>query len=231
METQDIVMVLLETEHGNIEVAVDRAHAPITAANFLHYVDAGFYDGGRFHRTVTPTNQPNDTIRIEVIQGGVNPARKDENNPPIPLERTTITGLAHRDGTISMARFAPDSAVSDIFICIGGRISRPPRLRRDAQSRWAGLRHVRWGRRGHGCRPCYPGATRRGAEPHPADHHHPRPAHRPAVGFAPPCGGELCAWYVAVWSVRQPIMRRRAGRYAVVRSGERSEEARWRRQR
>jgi peptidyl-prolyl cis-trans isomerase A (cyclophilin A) len=119
VETQDIVMVLLETALGNIEVAVDRGRAPVTAANFLHYVDGGFYDGGRFHRTVTPDNQPNDTIRIEVIQGGVNPARDGERNPPIPLERTTATGLAHRDGTISMARFAPDSAVSDIFICIG----------------------------------------------------------------------------------------------------------------
>ena len=119
MGTPDIVWVLLETELGNIEVAVDRARAPITAANFLHYVDADCYNGGRFHRTVTPDNQPNDTIRIEVIQGGVDPARKGERNPPIPLERTTVTGLAHRDGAISTARFAPDSAVSDIFICIG----------------------------------------------------------------------------------------------------------------
>jgi peptidyl-prolyl cis-trans isomerase A (cyclophilin A) len=54
-----------------------------------------------------------------VIQGGVNPERRDECGPPIPLERTGVTGLAHRDGTISMARFTPDSAVSDIFICIG----------------------------------------------------------------------------------------------------------------
>ena len=119
MGTPDIVWVLLETELGNIEIAVDRAHAPLTAANFLHYVDGGFYNGGRFHRTVTPGNQPNDAIRIEVLQGGVDPARKAECGPPIVLERTTSTGLAHRDGTISMARFAPDSAVSDIFICIG----------------------------------------------------------------------------------------------------------------
>ena len=42
---------------------------------------------------------------------------------PIALERTTGTGLSHRDGTISMARFAPDSAVSDIFICIGDQPS------------------------------------------------------------------------------------------------------------
>jgi peptidyl-prolyl cis-trans isomerase A (cyclophilin A) len=113
------IRVLLETPHGNIEIAVDHERAPITAANFLRYVDEGFYDGGRFHRTVTPENQPDNAIRIEVIQGGVNPERREECGPPIPLERTSVTGLAHRDGTVSMARFAPDSAVSDIFICIG----------------------------------------------------------------------------------------------------------------
>lgn len=119
MEANETVWVLIETGLGNIEVAVDRGRAPGTAANFLRYVDEGFYDGGRFHRTVTPDNQPNDAIRIEVIQGGVNPERGGEAGPPIALERTSATGLAHLDGTISMARFAPDSAVSDIFICIG----------------------------------------------------------------------------------------------------------------
>ena len=43
-------------------------------ANFLKYADAKFYDGGRFHRTVTPANQPNNKVKIEVIQGGPNPA-------------------------------------------------------------------------------------------------------------------------------------------------------------
>jgi peptidyl-prolyl cis-trans isomerase A (cyclophilin A) len=61
---------------------------------------------------------PNDQIVIEVIQGGINPDRADELAPPIPLERTRDSGLRHRDGTISMARFTPDSAVSDFFICI-----------------------------------------------------------------------------------------------------------------
>jgi len=111
--------LVLETEFGSIEVEVDTQHAPVTATNFLHYVENGFYDGGFVHRTVTPDNQPNDTIRIEVIQGGVNPEREPERNDPIPLERTDSTGFKHLDGTISMARFAPDSAVSDFFICIG----------------------------------------------------------------------------------------------------------------
>jgi peptidyl-prolyl cis-trans isomerase A (cyclophilin A) len=43
---------------------------------------------------------------------------KDEF-PPIKLERTRDTGLAHKDGTISMARDGPDTATSDFFVCIG----------------------------------------------------------------------------------------------------------------
>ncbi|MFN8675732.1 MAG: peptidylprolyl isomerase [Thermomicrobiales bacterium] len=111
--------VIIETEAGEIHVALEDEQAPGTVANFLRYVDAGLYDGGRFHRVVRLDNQPNDEIRIEVIQGGVNLERMTENGAPIPLERTSVTGLRHLDGTISMARFRPDSAVSDFFICIG----------------------------------------------------------------------------------------------------------------
>ena len=119
----ETVHVLIETEMGEIEAEIEVEQAPVTAANFLRYVDDGFYDGGRWHRTVLPDNQPGNDIRIEVIQGGVNPEREDDRFAPIPLERTTVTGHSHRDGTISMARFAPDSAVSDIFICIGDQPS------------------------------------------------------------------------------------------------------------
>jgi peptidyl-prolyl cis-trans isomerase A (cyclophilin A) len=140
--TTQPVTVVVTTRIGEIALAVDPASAPVTAANFLRYVDAGFYDGGRFHRTVTPENNananlkaekigagiapdadrsnlPNDAIAIEVIQGGIDPARQDELDNPIPLERTRDTGLRHVDGAISMARLTPDSAVSDFFICIG----------------------------------------------------------------------------------------------------------------
>ncbi len=113
------VRLVLHTEKGSIEVEVDEARAPVTVRNFLAYVDGGFYDGGVFHRTVKPDNQPNNAVKIEVIQGGINPARESEARPPIPLERTKDTGLAHRDGTLSMARAGPDTAVSDFFICIG----------------------------------------------------------------------------------------------------------------
>lgn len=112
----------IETALGTISVEIDQQHAPGTAANFLGYVDRGDYDGGRFYRTVTPDNQPNDTIRIAVIQGGMATSLQDYPRPNatgIALERTTVTGLQHRDGTISMARMTPDSANSEFFICVG----------------------------------------------------------------------------------------------------------------
>lgn len=113
------VRVRIETELGDIDLEVDLVRASRTAANFLRYVDAGHYRGGRFHRTVRLDNQPQNKVRIEVIQGGVSPAREAESLSPIPLERTSDTGLTHLDGTVSMARDAPDTATSDIFICIG----------------------------------------------------------------------------------------------------------------
>jgi peptidyl-prolyl cis-trans isomerase A (cyclophilin A) len=141
----DFVDVAIETPAGEIIVRLDASAAPITVANFLHYVDGGFYDGGRFHRTVRLDNQsnallkvedsdlgiasgagaalPNDAVPIEVIQGGINLERRGEQAPPIPLERTSETGLTHRDGTISMARTTIDSAVSDFFICINDQPS------------------------------------------------------------------------------------------------------------
>ena len=110
-------IVYLRTELGVIVVQVQQDRAPQTAANFLKYVDAGLYDGTVFHRAVTPANQPNDPVKIEVIQGGEIPP--DQCFPPVPLERTSVTGLKHVNGTISMARDAADSATSSFFICLG----------------------------------------------------------------------------------------------------------------
>ncbi|MCK7482451.1 MAG: peptidylprolyl isomerase [Candidatus Moduliflexus flocculans] len=97
-------------------VEVDLVRAPVTAANFLRYVDAGLYDDSTFHRTVTRTNQPRDAVRIEVIQGGQIDEAKEF--PPIVHETTLATGLRHFDGTISMARSKPGSATSSFF-CVG----------------------------------------------------------------------------------------------------------------
>ena len=118
-----IVRVRVETELGIIVLEVDQAKAPVTAANFLRYVDAGHYNGGTWHRTVKMDNQPESTIKIEVIQAGVNPDRAKESFPPIALERTNKTGLLHKDGAISMARGGPDSATSGWFICINDQPS------------------------------------------------------------------------------------------------------------
>jgi peptidyl-prolyl cis-trans isomerase A (cyclophilin A) len=115
----ELVEIAIESSLGTIELALDPHAAPITTANFLDYVDRGLYDAGIFHRTVTLANQPNDPVLIEVIQGGFGPDRQGEAGAPIPLERTSDTGLRHVDGAISMARRTPDSAVSDFFICIG----------------------------------------------------------------------------------------------------------------
>jgi peptidyl-prolyl cis-trans isomerase A (cyclophilin A) len=110
-------IVYIRTEMGVIVVEIYQDKAPVTAANFLRYVDAKLYDDAVFHRTVTMANQPTDEVKIEVIQGGLLPAEKCF--APIPLERTSVTGLKHVDGTISMARSGPDSATSSFFICIG----------------------------------------------------------------------------------------------------------------
>jgi peptidyl-prolyl cis-trans isomerase A (cyclophilin A) len=116
---QNLPHVLIKTSLGEIEIEVDSVHAPKTAANFLRYVDLGFYgDFGRFHRTVRPDNQQAEKVKIAIIQAGLEPY-KARAFPPIPLETTKATGLRHRDGTVSMARTTPNSATSDFFICIG----------------------------------------------------------------------------------------------------------------
>jgi peptidyl-prolyl cis-trans isomerase A (cyclophilin A) len=118
----DLVRVAIATSLGTIEVEIDSTRAPVTAANFLRYVDAKMYDGGRFHRAVRLDNQARNDVLIEVIQGGRSPeqAKTVKGFGTIPLERTSVTTLRHVDGAISMARGATaDSASSDFFICVG----------------------------------------------------------------------------------------------------------------
>jgi peptidyl-prolyl cis-trans isomerase A (cyclophilin A) len=102
---------------------LDPKRAPGTTNNFLRYVDAGHYDGGTFHRTVKMDNQPESPVKIEVIQAGVNPDRAKDGFPVIMLERTSMTGITHKDGVVSMARGAPNSATSGWFICINDQPS------------------------------------------------------------------------------------------------------------
>ena len=111
--------VRIETTLGSITVELDPVRAPVTTKNFLRYVEEGYYSGGEFFRIVTATNQPDDTIRIAVIQAKADPAKEDEEFDPISLERTRDTGLRHRDATVSMARLGPDTATQSFFICVG----------------------------------------------------------------------------------------------------------------
>jgi peptidyl-prolyl cis-trans isomerase A (cyclophilin A) len=123
MAAQQGPRVLVTTSLGEIEIELYPDKAPGTVANFLRYVDARHYDGGQFHRTVRADNQPNDSVKIAVVQASVAQARGAEAFPAIPLERTSVTGLRHLDGTLSMARGGPDSARSSFFICIGDQPS------------------------------------------------------------------------------------------------------------
>jgi peptidyl-prolyl cis-trans isomerase A (cyclophilin A) len=116
-QTPGPIAVSIDTSLGTIEVALDPARAPNTVANFLRYVDAGFYDGAMFYRTVTANNQPDNAVKIAVIQGGVDGGRPAFD--AIGLERTSATGLRHVDGAISMARNGPDTATTEFFICVG----------------------------------------------------------------------------------------------------------------
>ena len=115
------IRIVIETSLGAIEAELDSVKAPVTVTNFLRYVDAHAYDNGRFHRTVRVDNQPDNAVKIEVIQGGTSPDTTRPRWPAIDLERTSVTGLLHTDGALSMARGGPNSATSDFFICIGAQ--------------------------------------------------------------------------------------------------------------
>lgn len=111
-------VVVMETEAGTIQMELYPDAAPVTVANFLMYVDKGAYDNGSFYRNVRLEDQPNP-IKIEVIQGGLDGVLNVDTLPAIPHESTDKTGILHKDGVISMARYGPGTATSEFFICLG----------------------------------------------------------------------------------------------------------------
>ena len=114
-----VVVVVFETALGNVTMEVDAARAPVTVGNFLKYVDGKFYDKGVVNRAVRPDNTTRHDVEIQVIQFQPNPARLADEFPPIALERTSVTGLKHVNGAISMARNGPDTATASFFVSIG----------------------------------------------------------------------------------------------------------------
>ena len=111
--------ILMETEMGEITLEVYPDKAQVTASNFLTYIDENRFEGAVFYRIVRSNNQPGDSIRIAVIQGGLYEDNHPSMLPPITHESTDQTGILHKDGVISMARWHPGTATSEFFICVG----------------------------------------------------------------------------------------------------------------
>jgi peptidyl-prolyl cis-trans isomerase A (cyclophilin A) len=105
------VRVLLHTNAGDIVVALETQKAPVTAGNFLHYVETHRMDGAEFYRAMKTGPDAG------LVQGGVRDPRK--LFPPVAHEPTSQTGLSHVDGALSVPRFALGSARGDFTIMVG----------------------------------------------------------------------------------------------------------------
>ncbi len=108
------VNVVLETPLGAITIALETQRAPITAANFLRYVEEGRFDGTVFYRAMSLDAEPKPN---GLLQGG---AQFDPKRilPPIAHEPTSKTGLSHTNGAVSMAMGEPGSANGDFSIML-----------------------------------------------------------------------------------------------------------------
>jgi len=109
-------LVEIATDAGNLTVEVDTLHAPITGKNFLAYVDKKLLDGVVFYRVVKAAPD------FGFVQFG---ALSDPKRtlPPIAHEPTSQTGLSHKDGYLSVARFEPGSARGEFTIMLGNQTS------------------------------------------------------------------------------------------------------------
>lgn len=115
--------IVIKTEIGDITIELYPEKAPITANNFLQYVEKNRLQKATFYRTVTLNNQPDSEVLIEVIQGGLYEDDHPDALPPIKHETTEMTGILHMDGVISLARYGPGSATCEFFICVGDQPS------------------------------------------------------------------------------------------------------------
>ena len=115
---ETIIPISIETELGPIQLELYPDGAPTTVSNFLRYVDEKRYDDFHFYRVVHMENQPDNDVKIEVIQGGLGFDKHPMELPAIVHETTNKTGIRHLNGTLSMARMEPGTASSEIFLCI-----------------------------------------------------------------------------------------------------------------
>lgn len=112
---EDLVPVAIDTSLGRIVIALDRGHAPVTAANFLHYVDTHRFAGQNFYRAMHMDDANGGAGGL--IQAGITTdARK--LFAPIAHEPTSQTGLHNVAGAISMANAGPGTAKADFFILL-----------------------------------------------------------------------------------------------------------------
>ncbi len=107
-------LVLIETTMGDITVSIETERAPVTAANFLRYVDEDRFDGTHFYRAMhLDWGEPPNGL----LQGGTQ-MDPDRVLDPIAHEPTSQTGLSHTNGALSMARYDPGTATGDFSIMI-----------------------------------------------------------------------------------------------------------------
>ena len=115
--------VCVDTALGQLVIEVFTSRAPLTAANFLRYVDGRYLDGCSIYRIVTPENQhPAPPASAAVVQWGLRLGELEPRPfPPVAHEPTSVTGLTHCHGAVSLARFAPGTGSSEFFFCIGNQ--------------------------------------------------------------------------------------------------------------
>ncbi len=113
------VKIEMKTEFGSIIAELYPDKAPVTCENFIKYIRENKFEGLHFYRVVRMDNQPDNKVKIEVIQGGLGNDTDESSFPPIAHETTQTTGVLHKDGALSMARLEPGTASSEFFICIG----------------------------------------------------------------------------------------------------------------
>ena len=141
IQLQDVEHVVMTTDQGEIVLELDGKHAPITTLNFLRYAQSKRFDGIVFYRSL---HLPWGTPPNGLIQAGT---QGDPRKilPPIAHESTEQTGIHHKVGTISMARYAPGTATGDFSILLSdieGLDANPKAQSEDDRQGYAAFGHV-----------------------------------------------------------------------------------------